>query len=151
MTDRARLTQEVRHALRKMGGQLGRLNGAVGDAIDLRGSDVELLDHLGRLGPVSPGELATSLRIHPATLTGILDRLEAGGWLVRERASTDRRKVSLRVLRNRAPELVRLYAPMNNAIGRICAGRTVDELSAIRDFLDAVGQAAEQVRDELSG
>ena len=150
MTDRGRLTQEVRLALRKMGGQLGRLNGVVGDAVDLKGSDVELLDHLGWLGPVSPGVLARSMQIHPATLTGILDRLEAGGWVVREREPTDRRKVSLRVLRNRGPELVRLYAPMNNAIGRICASLTVDELQAIRDFLDAVGEAAEQARDDLS-
>ena len=80
MSDRSSLIQEVRLALRSMGAQLGRLNSAVGGAVELKGLDVELLDHIGRIGPVSPSELAAALHIHPATLTGILDRLESGGW-----------------------------------------------------------------------
>jgi DNA-binding MarR family transcriptional regulator len=132
-----------------MGTGLGRLNGTVAGLVDLKGGDVEILDHLGRVGPVSPGELATELHIHPATMTGILDRLEQGGWIVRDRDSPDRRKVQLKVVRSRAPELVKLYAPMNAALSEIAADFTLEQLEAIRDFLLKVGEAATDVIDEL--
>jgi DNA-binding MarR family transcriptional regulator len=149
--DRPALVQDVRHALRSMGAQLARLNGAVGASVELKGLDVELLDHIGQVGPVTPSELAVGLHIHPATLTGILDRLEAGGWLARERSSDDRRKVSLRALRTRAPELVRLYAPMNSAITKACANLTAEQLVTVRDFLSAISDAAAAAVDDLRG
>ncbi len=149
MSDRSALMQEVRLALRSMGAQLGRLNGAVGAVVELKGADIELLDHIGRIGPVSPSELATALHIHPATLTGILDRLEAGGWVVRERSSKDRRRVSLRAIRTRAPELVRLYSPMNAAITKACGDLTVEQLVTVRDFLMTVSDAAVIAADEV--
>lgn len=130
-----------------MGPSLGRLNDGIAALVDLRGGDVELLDHIGRVGPVSPSDLTTQLRVHPATLTGILDRLEIGGWIIRERDAPDRRRVRLRVIRKRAPELVRLYAPMNAAIIRICSDFTSEELMAIRDFLVSVTGAADHALD----
>jgi DNA-binding MarR family transcriptional regulator len=142
------LVREVQYALRAMGMRLGRLNDAVAGLVDLKGGDIELLDHIGRVGPVSPGELAAQLHVHPATMTGILDRLEKGGWIVRERDSPDRRKVQLRAIRTRGPELVRLYAPMNTAIVEICASFTTEQLTAIRDFLVGIGTAAAEATDE---
>jgi DNA-binding MarR family transcriptional regulator len=82
-------------------------------------------------------------------MTGILDRLEQGGWIVRDRDSPDRRKVQLKVVRSRAPELVKLYAPMNAALSEIAADFTLEQLEAIRDFLLKVGEAATEVIDEL--
>ncbi len=40
--------------------------------------------------------LAKELGLPPSTLTGILDRLVAGGWLVRDRDSQDRRAVVMK-------------------------------------------------------
>ena len=54
MTRRSEITQQIRFALRQMGAQLGRLNGAVGSVVELRAVDIELVDHIGRIGPVSP-------------------------------------------------------------------------------------------------
>ena len=142
------MVKEVQFALRAMGMRLGRLNDAVAGMVDLKGGDIELLDHLGRIGPVSPGELADQLHVHPATMTGILDRLEKGGWITRERDSPDRRRVHLRAIRTRGPELVRLYAPMNTAIMKICASFTTEQLTAIRDFLVSIGDAAANTTDE---
>lgn len=128
--------------------RLGRLNDAVAGLVDLKGGDIELLVHVGRVGPVSPGELAAQLHVHPATMTGILDRLEKGGWIIRERDSPDRRKVRLRAIRTRGPELVRLYAPMNASIVKVCATFTTEQLTAIRDFLVNIRDAAADATDE---
>jgi DNA-binding MarR family transcriptional regulator len=142
------LVREVQFALRAIGMRLGRLNDAVAGLVDLKGGDLELLDHVGRVGPVSPGELAAQLHVHPATMTGILDRLEKGGWVARERDSPDRRKVKVRAIRTRGTELVRLYAPMNTAISRLCASFTTEQLTAIRDFLVGISTAAAEATDE---
>lgn len=142
------LVREVQFALRAIGMRLGRLNDAVAGLVDLKGGDIELLDHVGRVGPVSPGELAAQLHVHPATMTGILDRLEKGGWVARERDSPDRRKVKVRAIRTRGTELVRLYAPMNTAISKLCASFTTEQLTAIRDFLVGISTAAAEATDE---
>jgi DNA-binding MarR family transcriptional regulator len=45
--------------------------------------------------PVTAADIARQVQLSPATITGILDRLERGGMLLRERDSRDRRKVYL--------------------------------------------------------
>ncbi|WP_280428765.1 MarR family transcriptional regulator, partial [Nocardia brasiliensis] len=56
--------------------------------------------HIDDSAPRSPGKQgakgAKHAGVHPATLTGVLDRLERAGWIVSERASDDRRAVVVR-------------------------------------------------------
>jgi hypothetical protein len=61
----------------------------------------------------------------------------------------DRRKVHLKALRSRGPELVRLYAPMNAALNRICADLSVEQLRTVVDFLRSVSIAATEAANEL--
>ncbi|WP_255218442.1 MarR family transcriptional regulator [Nocardia abscessus] len=55
---------------------------------------------------MSPSALAKQAGLHPVTLTGILDRLERAGWIMRERATDDRRAV---VIRSRPERLGEVY------------------------------------------
>jgi DNA-binding MarR family transcriptional regulator len=50
---------------------------------------------VGREPDVSAGRLADVLKVHPSTLTGILQRLERRGFLVRHVDQGDRRRVRL--------------------------------------------------------
>jgi len=52
-----------------------------------------LLWRVRKCGPVRASELATHLGLSPSTLTGVLDRLVAGGWLERDVDPSDRRAV----------------------------------------------------------
>jgi DNA-binding MarR family transcriptional regulator len=82
--------------------------------------------------------------VHPATLTGMLDRLEAAEWIVRERDPADRRAVLVRVLPKRAGELMGHYAGMNGAIDRICASYDGRDLTVIAEFLERVTAAGRE-------
>src|SRR5690349_19180548 len=95
---RRRLTAGVKESLRELTNQLSLLNHQVGARLELRDVDLDCLDLIARYGPLSPSALARRAGLHPATLTGILDRLQRGGWVVRERdpEATDRRAVSVR-------------------------------------------------------
>jgi DNA-binding MarR family transcriptional regulator len=63
----------------------------------LTGPQLTILRVVNRLQPVSAGELAKSANFNRGTLTGILDRLEANGFVSRSRLPADRRSVILKL------------------------------------------------------
>jgi len=64
-----------------------------------------------RDGPLNLKSLAASVSLGPSTVNGIVDRLEARGFVYRERSGTDRRHVFVRSTPV-AIELTRQAAPM---------------------------------------
>ena len=147
---RRRLNGAIRESLRDMSVQLSLLNHQVGDQLDLKGTDLECLDLINRHGPLRPSALARRAGLHPATMTGILDRLERGGWIARDRDPADRRGVVLRALRDRATEVFRLYTGMNSEMDQICAGYSDDELELLDGFLRRTAEAGRTAAEELA-
>ena len=118
--------------------------------MELKPTDLECLDLISRHGPLSPSALARRAGLHPATLTGILDRLERGGWISRARDPADRRGVLLRVERARGADLLGLYAGMNSALDEICAEYGEEELRLVASFLRRTADAGRIAADELA-
>jgi len=147
---RRRLALAIGNSLRELNSQLSLLNYRVGAQLELRDVDLDCLDLIDRLGPLTPSELARMAGLHPATITGILDRLERGGWIARERDPADRRAVLVRIVRERLPDLLRLYAGMNRSMNEIYAGYDESELEVIADFLSRSAKAGRSATDELS-
>ncbi|MFI6869856.1 MarR family winged helix-turn-helix transcriptional regulator [Nocardia sp. NPDC050406] len=149
---RRQLTVAVKEGLRDLNIQLALLNRRFGGRIELKEVDWTCLDLIARYGPLTPSALARRAGLHPATLTGILDRLQRGGWIVRERDpdSTDRRAVTLRTVRERNAELYRTFAGMNNRMDEICAGYSATELEVIADFLRKTCAAGQASAEELA-
>jgi DNA-binding MarR family transcriptional regulator len=147
------VTATIKESLRGLSTQLSLLNHQVGAHVDLRDADIYCLDLISRHGPLSPSDLARRAGLRPATMTGILDRLQHGGWITRDRdpEGPDRRAVTLRPLRGRNTELFRLYKGMNTAMDQICAGYTDAELELIAGFLHRTTEAGEGATDRLAG
>ena len=55
------------------------------------------LQHLQEQGPMTTGMLAQAVSLSPATVTGILDRMERRGLVTRERRPEDKRRVLVAV------------------------------------------------------
>jgi len=147
---RRRLVTAIRDSLRELNSQLSVLNHHVGARLELRDVDLGCLELLARHGPLSPGALARHAGLHPATMTGIVDRLERAGWVARERDPADRRAVLVRPLRERGAELFRLYGGMNRSLDEICAGYTDEELMLLADFLSRTTTAGRAAAEDLS-
>lgn len=132
-----RSANAVKEALRELNSALSSFNRHVSGQIALRDADYDCLELLNRLGPLNPGVLARRAGLHPATMTGVLDRLQRGGWIVRERDpdAVDRRAVIVRPLRTRNAELYSHLAGMNSAMDQLCAGYSDQDLELIADFL----------------
>src|SRR5260221_10729700 len=119
-----RLNKAVKEALRALGTQLSQLNNSVGAHVDLKATDLGCLALISRYGPISPSALAKRAGLPPATMTGVLDRLERGGWIERGRDPSDRRGVGVQVARGPGAGVLRLYllrSGMNTAMDEILA------------------------------
>jgi DNA-binding MarR family transcriptional regulator len=148
---RRRLTAGVKESLRDLRNQLTLLNYHVSARLELRNVDLDCLDLIARHGPLSPSELARRAALHPATVTGIVDRLQRGGWVARERVpeAPDRRAVAVRALSGRTGEVFRLYAGMNAAMDDLCSGYTETELELLAGFLRRVTDAGRDAADDF--
>jgi DNA-binding MarR family transcriptional regulator len=144
------LTVDIRESMRELGIRLAFLNRQVSDRLAIKDIDLGCLDVISRIGPLSPSALARSAGLHPATLTGILDRLERGGFIVRERDPSDRRAVVVRALRDRGAEIFGLYAGMNTSIEKICADYDEAQLQVLADFLRRTADAGRKAAAEMT-
>lgn len=148
--ERRRLIGEIKNGMRELRIQLTALNHQVSGRISINDVDLDCLDVIDRYGPLSPSALARRTGLHPATLTGILDRLERSGFVARDRTPSDRRGVIVRGQRTRVGEMFRLYAGMNLAMDKICADYPEPELALIAEFLRRVAEAGENAADDLA-
>jgi DNA-binding MarR family transcriptional regulator len=80
-------------------------------ATGITGPQLWAIKNVAELETVRVSDLARRMHLHPATVVGILDRLEARGLVQRERSSEDRRVVTISLTRagrdlvKRAPEV----------------------------------------------
>ncbi|MGH8829328.1 MAG: MarR family winged helix-turn-helix transcriptional regulator [Jiangellaceae bacterium] len=151
MTDRQRRRRVAAaiSGLRDLRIELAVLNHRIGNRVELKDLDFDCLDVVARHGPISPSALAGRVGVHLATMTGILNRLEAGGWVTRERAEKDRRAVVVASTPDRQRELYGLFGKMNTRMGQICDRYTDEELDVIVDFLSRTVAAGRVSSDEV--
>jgi DNA-binding MarR family transcriptional regulator len=113
---RRRLIAEAKQSLRELRIELAILNHRVGSRSEVKDVDLDCLDVITRHGPISPTALARRIGVHLATMTGILDRLERGGWIVRARDQSDRRAVMVRGVPGKQRDIIELYDGMNSSL-----------------------------------
>ena len=88
--DFLRLLWSIEHGLQKMS---KRMESELG----ITGPQRLVLRVVGRFPGLSAGELAHIVRLHPSTITGILQRLVARKLIERERDPSDSRRTRLRL------------------------------------------------------
>ncbi|GAA0929527.1 MarR family transcriptional regulator [Kribbella koreensis] len=149
---RRRLAAEIKDSLRELSNQLSLLNHQVGTHLELKDVDLDCLELITRHGPMSPSAVARRAGLHPATMTGILDRLQKGGWITRERDpdATDRRAVEVRALRERSTEVFKLYSGMNTKMDNLLADYSAADLELISDFLQRTTTAGQTATTKLA-
>ena len=147
---RRRLAVTVRENMRELTAQLALLNHQVGQRLEMRDVDLDCLDIISRHGPLGASALARAAGLHPATMTGILDRLEKGGWIVRERDPQDRRAVVVRASRERGAQVYELYSGMNSSMEELLDGYDESQLEVLVDFLARARAAGVVATDDLA-
>jgi DNA-binding MarR family transcriptional regulator len=63
----------------------------------ITGPQLWALKTISTNGSLSPGELSRRMYLHPSTITGVVDRLEKKGYVLRDRGQKDRRIVKVQL------------------------------------------------------
>jgi len=110
------------------------LHDAVARRLGLHSTDEKVLRLLGE-DAMTAGELADHTGLTGAAVTALVDRLEALGYVTRERDAADRRKVTIRAVRMRLRQINALYRDLHNAIDALLSRYSSTEFSIIVDYL----------------
>lgn len=147
-----RLATEIKDELRQLSNQLSLLNHQVGAQLELKDVDLDCLELISRHGPMSPSAVARRAGLHPATMTGILDRLQRGGWISRDRdpEAGDRRAVEVRALKGRSSEVFGLYSGMNDTMDALLVDYADADLELLSDFLRRTVEAGRTATETLA-
>jgi DNA-binding MarR family transcriptional regulator len=130
------------HALRALSAASAEARAALARRMGMHPTDLSAMSHIAvSPGSIGPRELSGLLRITPAAMTDVVDRLEAAGHLVRERDTTDRRRVRLVPTEEARTEVRGQLRELLDALDAVTAGFDPAERAAIVRFLDAATAA----------
>jgi DNA-binding MarR family transcriptional regulator len=146
--ERRLLAMAFATGLRKTGSLMQVMSQAAADKIGINATDLNCLNILSFSGSLTAGELARATGLTTASITGVVDRLEAAGFVTRERDASDRRRVVVTIVLQKAiREVASVFAPMVADWQELAANYTDDELRLIVEFYDKMEQI---IRKHLS-
>jgi len=126
---------------------------AVAERVGLNATDLKCLDFLDRMGPLTAGQLVELLGLTGGAITAMVDRLEAGGFVQRERDPNDRRRVYIKAVKvqENSNAFARLYEPLQQAMREELSNRySTQDLAVIEDFLRRAIHILQQQTQNLS-
>ena len=117
---------------------------ALAEKQGLSASDGKALDLLDRFGPLTAGDLAARSGLAPASVTGLVDRLEHKGFVRRVPDPSDGRRVVVEIDRARVYAMAPVFDDFVGALHAMYEGYTVEQLETVLRFL---GDAARVQRE----
>jgi DNA-binding MarR family transcriptional regulator len=126
------------------------LHAVIAERLGLNPSDHKCADLLlSETGVCTPGRMAELTGLSTGAITGVLDRLERAGFVVREADPHDRRRTLVRLTPERMPNLQRIFAPLSNGMERLCDRYTTAQLSLVLQFMGEAEEMAARAADEV--
>ena len=117
----------------------------------LTATEEKALDLLDRSGPLTAGELARRSALAPASVTGLIDRLERKGFVRRISNPSDRRSVLVEVDAERVfASMAPLFADWVRSLEELYAGYTDEQLETILHFLIEAARRQRQATIDLN-
>jgi DNA-binding MarR family transcriptional regulator len=140
---RGELLAALNDGFRQMSAATILFHQAVADRLGMNITDHKCADILSRTGPITAGELARHTGLTTGAITGVIDRLEGGGFVRRVRDPHDRRRVIVEPDVKRMEQVIApLFASMARSAAELCGRYSTEELAVIRDFTDRANQMA---------
>jgi len=128
-------------AVRQTGSLMNLMGQAAADRVGINATDLNCLNILSFSGSLTAGELARATGLTTASITGVVDRLEAAGFVRRERDPVDRRRVVVTIVIEKAVrEVASIFAPMIADWQQLASRYSDDELRLIVEFYDQMQQ-----------
>ncbi|MDR6436301.1 DNA-binding MarR family transcriptional regulator [Paenarthrobacter nicotinovorans] len=104
---------------------------------ELRGlsaTEGKAIDILLRLGPMTAGEFGQHSGLAPASVTGLMQRLESKGIARRVRHDEDKRKVLIELVGDQVTAATPYFLDFMNGLAALLEGYSDQELRVIADY-----------------
>ncbi|WP_216591847.1 MarR family winged helix-turn-helix transcriptional regulator [Streptomyces brasiliscabiei] len=98
--------------------------------------------------PVSAGDLAERAHVTTGAVTGVLNRLERGGFVTRRPDPADGRRVRVVAVPDAAERVVAVYGPFYTRLAELFGRYSADELALLTDWFTRAGEVAREYLDE---
>jgi DNA-binding MarR family transcriptional regulator len=149
---RAELLRELEAAGRAQSAATVMFHSTLAAKRGLSATEEKALDLLDRFGPLTAGELAKRAGLAPASVTGLVDRLERKGFARRVPHPRDGRSVLVEVDRDRVmASLGPLFADWFRSLDELWAGYSDEQLKLILHFLNEAARRQQQATANLTG
>lgn len=134
--DRTELLRALDDQMRKTSALSVMLSQTVAERVGLNPTDMEAMDLLFLNGAMTAGRLAELTGLTTGAITGIVDRLEDAGHVLRMPDEHDRRRVIIQPQPERAMrEIGPLYEPLAERMQELYADYTDAEIATMLDFM----------------
>lgn len=120
--------------MRKMSAYSVLFSHLIAEQVGIHSTDLEATDMLSWTGPITAGRLADLTGLTTGAVTALIDRLEAAGFVQRERDPNDKRRVIIQPIAERADDVAPLYEPIVREMIDLCAQYNERDLALILDF-----------------
>src|SRR5580658_1079660 len=150
--ERRRLEGEFLLAMRRSGSIMQLLGQVSADRIGINATDLNCLNLVALTGHMTAGDLSKQTGLSTASITGVLDRLEEGGFVRRVRDPHDRRRVIVELADGPGlREVGSTFAPVVKAWRATAADYSDDELRLLLEFQGKLEEIMRSQLDRLRG
>jgi len=149
---RAELLEQLETAGRASSVATVMFHTAVAARQGLSASEEKALDLLERSGPLTAGELARQSGLAPASVTGLINRLEQKGFARRIQHPSDRRSILVEAdVERMYARVAPLFAEWARSLQELYAGYSDEQLEVILHFLTEAARRQQEATARLTG
>ncbi len=133
---RAELLRALTDQSRRLSTRTVFLHQMIADRLGLHTTDHKCLDIVNEHGQVTAGQLADLTGLTTGAITAAIDRLEKARLAKREFDPKDRRKVMIKILPDRMPEIRKLFeSSLKKPLQKVLSRYTNEQLTIILDYI----------------
>lgn len=146
-TQRQDLLEAVYHSGRELSTAAVMFHTKLSELRGLTATEGKAIDILMRFGPLTAGEFGEHSGLAPASVTGLMQRLEAKGVARRVRHGEDKRKVLIELVGDQAAAAAPYFEDFMAGLAALLEGYSDEQLRTIADF----SSKAAAVQQEAAG
>ncbi|MFE1956012.1 MarR family winged helix-turn-helix transcriptional regulator [Streptomyces sp. NPDC059524] len=133
--DRESVLKEMMETGREQSAATIMFHTAVAASQGLSPTESKTLDLLAKHGPLTAKDLVEYTGLAPASVTGLVDRLAAKGFVQRVKHATDKRRVVVELQREKITELAAFFDDWARDVVAACEEFSTEELRTVTRFL----------------
>jgi DNA-binding MarR family transcriptional regulator len=134
---------ETMQSLRRIFKAIQDYSQEVSNSFGITGPQLWALKIVSLHAGLALGDLSRKMYLHPSTVTGVIDRLESKGYVVRDRDSADRRVVKVSLTRKGQALVAKAPNPIQGKMIYGLMKLSEDELSIIYESVKRLAEIAE--------